>query len=147
MESLNSLDLAALPAANVTGHYLAELLPRVGAPGGTEHFVSAGRQLLPLTGHANLEPGDVIGIAAAPLLHIPLEACKTAPPAHQSAPATDGSVHCVDEPYFDLAPSHVHVVEPDRPTSDPPDEVLKRLSPESREKFLTAVEPTATALA
>ena len=49
------------------GHYLAELLPRVGAPAGTEHFVSAGRQLLPLTGHANLEPGDVIGIAVAPI--------------------------------------------------------------------------------
>ena len=30
----------------------------------------------------------------------------------------------------------MHVVDSDRPTSDPPDEVLKRLSPESRESFL-----------
>ena len=44
--------------------------------------------------------------------------------------------NCVDEPYFDLTPSRVHVVEPGRPTSDPPGEVLKRLSPESRESFL-----------
>ena len=38
----------------LTGHYLAELLPKVAAPAGTEHFVSEGEQLLPLTGHANL---------------------------------------------------------------------------------------------
>ena len=80
-------------------------------------------------------------------MHIPLETCATEPKAPKSASPTDGSVNCVDEPYFDLTPSHVHIVEPGRPTSDPPDEVLKRLSPESREKFLPAVEPTATALA
>lgn len=61
----------------LTGHYLAEMLPRLGMPRHTEHFVSAGDQMLSLTGNAKLEPGDNIGVASAPLLQVSLDAYET----------------------------------------------------------------------
>ena len=36
-----------------------------------EHFVASRRQVLPLVGGAALEPGDVLGVAHAPLLSVP----------------------------------------------------------------------------
>lgn len=52
---------------------------------GTEYFVSAGERLLPLTANANFEPGDILVLAAAPLMHTPLETCVTNPPAPNGA--------------------------------------------------------------
>lgn len=45
---------------------------------------------------------DVLGIAAAPLVHIPLETRVAALPAPDPSPWTDSSVNCVDGPYFGL---------------------------------------------
>lgn len=65
-----------------TDHHFAEMLPWVGAPAATEHLiVSAAKRPSPVPGHANLEPGDVLGIPASPLMHIPLETCVNEPPA------------------------------------------------------------------
>lgn len=123
----------------LTRHYPAEILPEVGAPAGAEHFAAAGTQLQTLMDHADMDSGDVLGIAAAHLMHIPLQICVPDPPAPDSAPQTDSSAHCVDEPYFDLMFSsspQVHAVDPVRPPSNPPDEVIQRLSPESWKSFM-----------
>ena len=50
------------------GHYLVDMLPQPGIRSMQEHFVASGRQLLPLLGVADLEPGDLVGVAHAPLL-------------------------------------------------------------------------------
>ena len=51
----------------LTGHYLVDMLPQPGILSMQEHFVASGRQVLPLTGVADLEPGDLVGVADAPL--------------------------------------------------------------------------------
>ena len=63
---------------SLTGHYLVHMLPQPGILSFQEHFVASGRQVLPLTGVANLEPGDLVGVAHAPLLSIPLGALQQA---------------------------------------------------------------------
>ena len=52
----------------LTGHYLVDMLPQPGILSKQEHFVASGRQVLPLTGVADLEQGDLVGVAHAPLL-------------------------------------------------------------------------------
>ena len=52
-----------------------------------EHFVASGRQVLPLTGVADLEPGDLVGIAHAPLLRVPIDALQHATHAAEPHPA------------------------------------------------------------
>ena len=51
----------------LTGHYLLDMLPQPGILSMQGHFVASGRQVLPLTGVADLEPGDLVGVAHAPL--------------------------------------------------------------------------------
>ena len=60
----------------LTGHYLVDMLPQPGILSMQEHFVASGRQVLPLTGVADLEPGDLVGVAHAPLLRVPLDASQ-----------------------------------------------------------------------
>ena len=52
----------------LTGHSLVDMLPQPSILSMQEHFVASGRQVLPLTGVADLEPGDLVGVAHAPLL-------------------------------------------------------------------------------
>ena len=59
----------------LTGHYLVDMLPQPSFLSTQEHFVAAGRQLLPLTGVADLDPGDLVGVAHSPLFSVPLGAC------------------------------------------------------------------------
>ena len=54
----------------LTGHCLVDTLPQPGILSMQEHFVASGRQVLPLTGVADLEPGDLVGVAHAPLLSV-----------------------------------------------------------------------------
>jgi len=56
----------------LVGHYLVDMLPQTSMFSSEEHFVSNGRQRLPLAGISSLQPGDVLGTASAPLLQIPL---------------------------------------------------------------------------
>ena len=62
----------------LTGQYLADILPQPGILSMQEHFVASGRQVLPLTGVTDLEPGDLVGVAHAPILRVPLDALQHA---------------------------------------------------------------------
>ena len=55
----------------LTGHYMVDLPPTPDSSDSSERFVSSGRQLIPLTGYQDLEPGDVLGTASSPLLRSP----------------------------------------------------------------------------
>ena len=57
----------------LTGHYLVDMPPQAGILSMQEHFVASGRQVLRLRGAADLEPGDLVGVAHAPLLRVPLD--------------------------------------------------------------------------
>ena len=59
-----------------------------------EHFVASGRQVLPLTGVADLEPGDLVGVAHSPLLSVPLGALRHVTHVSEPHPAqfTDDQV-------------------------------------------------------
>ena len=48
------------------------ILPQPDVLSGQKHFVSSGRQVLPLTGVADLEPGGFVGVADTPILRVPL---------------------------------------------------------------------------
>ena len=60
----------------VTGHYLVDMLPQSDLPSEEEHFVASGRQVIRLVGVSNLEPGDLLGVAHAPLISVPLDALQ-----------------------------------------------------------------------
>ena len=60
----------------LTGNYLVDMLPQTSILSMQEHFVASGRKALPLTGVADLEPGDLIGVAHAPLLSVLLGALQ-----------------------------------------------------------------------
>ena len=53
-----------------------DMLPRSSFLSTQKHFVASGRLLLPLTGVADLEPGDLVGVAHAPLLSVLLGALQ-----------------------------------------------------------------------
>lgn len=53
------------------GHYSVEMLHQTDMFSVDERFVTHGRQTIPLTGDAKLEPGDFLGVMSAPLLRAP----------------------------------------------------------------------------
>ena len=63
-----------------TGNYLVDMLPQSDLPSVEEHFVTSGRQVLLLVGVANLEPGDIFGVAHVPFMCVPLDAMSSGPP-------------------------------------------------------------------
>ena len=58
----------------LVGNYLVDMLPQTSMFSSEEHFVSNGCQRVPLAGISFLQPGDVLGMASAPLLQVPLSA-------------------------------------------------------------------------
>ena len=60
----------------LTEHYLVDILPHSDLPSGEEHFVTSGRQVIPLVGVSNFEPGDLLGVAHAPLTCVQLDALQ-----------------------------------------------------------------------
>ena len=96
----------------LTGHYVVDLLPAHDDSTPPERFVSSGRQLIPLTGHQDLEPGDVLGTASSPLLRVFFEALtphavpadvsalaeSPIPPASQTSPSLETTLDPADEP-------------------------------------------------
>ena len=82
---VNLVRLDGSPA--LTGHYMVDLHPAHDDSDPSERFVSSGRQLIPLTGYQDLEPGDVLGTASSPLLRVPLEALTL----HKSRPTSQPS--------------------------------------------------------
>ena len=60
----------------LTEHYFVDILPQPDILSGQKHFIASGRQVLPLTGVADLEPGNLVGVADAPRLRVPLGALQ-----------------------------------------------------------------------
>ena len=122
---VNLVRLDGSPA--LTGHYMVDILPVNADSNPLERFVSSGRQLIPLTGYQDLEPGDVLGTASSPLLRVPLEVL--------SLHDTLADVSALAEP-----PTSQQPVPPPHITSDspdaPPPELLDRLDSSQRESFL-----------
>ena len=63
------------------------MLPQPGLFSVQEHFVASGRQVLPLTDVADLEPGNLVGVAHAPLLRVPLNALEHGDQAAEPHPS------------------------------------------------------------
>ena len=62
----------------LVGDYLVDMLPQTAMFSSEEHFVSNGKQCLPLAGVSALQPGNVLGMASAPLLQVSLSAIPRA---------------------------------------------------------------------
>ena len=69
----------------LTGQYRVDMLPQPGFISVQEH-VASGRQVLSLTGVADLEPGDLVGVAHSPPLSFPLDALQHAEQAAEPHP-------------------------------------------------------------
>ena len=76
----------------LTGQCLVDMLPQPGILSMQEQFVASGRHVPPLTGVADLEPGDLVGVAYAPLLRIPLDAVRHA--THAAEPHPGQTADC-----------------------------------------------------
>ena len=63
----------------LTGHYLVDMMPQPGILSMQEHFLASGWQVLPLTGVSDLEPGELVGVAHAALLSVPIDALRAYP--------------------------------------------------------------------
>ena len=57
----------------LTGHNIVDISFTHDGQYPSEHFVGSSRQTIPLSGLRDLEPGDILGTASAPLVHVPLE--------------------------------------------------------------------------
>ena len=125
---VNLVRLDGYPA--LTGHYMVDLLPAHDNSDPSERFISSGRQLIPLTGYQDLEPGGVLGTASSPLLRVPLEALTLHNvPADVSALAESPTNLASSQTAPSLTPT------PDSP-DEPPPELLHRLNHNQRESFL-----------
>ena len=56
----------------LTGHYIVDIIFTHDGHNPSEHFVGSSRQIIHLSGHRDLEPGNILGTASAPLVHVPL---------------------------------------------------------------------------
>ena len=63
-------------APALTGHFLADMLPRDGASSETEISVANSYQTITLSGSTDLEPGDLLGTSSSPLIQIPTSALQ-----------------------------------------------------------------------
>ena len=107
---------------------MVDLVPVHDDSNSSERFVSSGRQLIPLTGCQDLEPGDDLGTASSPLLRVPLEALTLYDfPANVSVLA-ESSITLASQ----TAPPPN--ITPD-PPDEPPPELLHRLDRNQREYF------------
>ncbi|CAB1111208.1 unnamed protein product [Ectocarpus sp. CCAP 1310/34] len=119
------------------GEYLVSFKPEVGALSSPDAFVSNGLQRIPLAGCAELEPGDVIGVSAAPLLRVPVETLKAAPSSIPTGPTTSTSPPRVNA----VGPKSGTHRSPDPasappPPKPPPQELLDRFSEAQRSSFM-----------
>ena len=112
----------------LTGHYMVNMITTHDYQDPSEHFVGSGRQTIPLTGYRDLEPGDILGTASAPLLRVPLEAL-----AQHDVPI---NVTPVAESLLPSTPlTETTNATPD-PPDEPPPELLHRLDDDQRTAFL-----------
>ncbi|CAB1114482.1 unnamed protein product [Ectocarpus sp. CCAP 1310/34] len=126
---------SGMPA--LIGEYLVSFKPEVGALSSPDAFVSNGLQGIPLAGCAELEPGDVIGVSAAPLLRVSVENLKATPCSIPTGPPTSTSPPRVDA----VGPKSGTHRSPDPasappPPKPPPQELLDRFSEAQSSGFM-----------
>ena len=110
----------------LSGHYMVDLLPVHDDSNLSGRFVPSGRELIPLTGYQDLEPGDALGTASSPLIRVPLEALTLYDvPADVSALA-ESSIASASQT---APPPNTALDSPD----EPPPELLHRLDHNQRE--------------
>ena len=124
---VNLVRLDGSPA--LTGHYMVDLLPVNDDSYPLERFVSSGRQLIPLTGYQDLEPGDTLGTASSPLLRVSLEALSL----HDDLADVSALAKSPTPPL--PQPVSLPNITSDSP-DEPPPELLARLDPSQRKSFL-----------
>ena len=122
---VNLVRLDRSPA--LTGHYMVGIPPVNADSNSLERFVSSGRQLIPLMGYQDLEPGDVLGTASSPLLRVPLEVLSL----HDALADVSALAESPLSPQ-PVPPPHITSDSPDAP----PPELLDRLDSSQRESFL-----------
>ena len=115
-----------------TGHYLVDMLPQSDLPSEDEHFVASGRQVIPLVGVPNPEPGDLLGVAPAPLMSVPLDALQ-----HDGRPSGPSSDLPGVTPVSAATASPLAAV---ATTASPSPALLERLTPEQCASFLRVWE-------
>ena len=121
---VNLVRLDGSPA--LTGHYMVDILPVNADSNPLERFVSSGRQLIPLTGYQDLEPGNVLGTISSPLLRVPLEILSL----HDALADVSALAESPTRPQ-PVPPPHITSGSPDAP----PPELLDRLDSSQRESF------------
>ena len=125
---VNLVRLDGSPA--LTGHYMVDLPPAHDSSDPSELFVFSGRQLIPLTGYQDQEPGDVLGTALSPLLRVPLETLTF----HNVPTDVSALAKSPTNPASQTAPSVMTV--PDSPDEPPPPKLLHRFNHSQCESFL-----------
>ena len=93
----------------------------------SEHFVGSSRQIIPLSGYRDLEPGGIWGTVSAPLLRVPLEALVPHD-AHNDVTLV------VISPMPSATPSLATNAPPDT-LDEHPSELLRRLNDARRKSF------------
>ena len=124
--TVNMVRLDGLPA--LTGHYMVDIATTHDGQDPFEHFVASGRQTIPLTGHRDLEPGDILGTASNPFLRLALETLAPHDTQHE--------VTTIAESPATLAPRSTATNATPDASGDPPTELLYRLDDVQRESFL-----------
>ena len=114
----------------LTGHYLIEVSPRIGLPDSTVLFVSDGHQHLPITGTAELDPGDLIGTASAPLTPVPLTSLAPSRVDNGVATVTDTTSTSTN-----VVPSDTSPLRPEQDSDTPPSNLIARFSDQQRTHF------------
>ena len=112
----------------LTGHYLVEMLPpQPDVLLAEERFAASGRQILPISGATDLEPGDLLGVAHATLMRAPIAVfLGTNNASAFSPPRNAPEVAVISEPSLAAATA----------TASPLSALLECLTPEQRVSFL-----------
>ena len=112
----------------LTGHYMVDIATTHDGQDPLEHFANSDRQTILLTGHRDLESGDILGTASPPLLRVPLEALAPHDAQHDATTIAESPV-----PFVPSSPATN--VTPDN-SDEPPTGLLHRLEDIQRESFL-----------
>ena len=111
-------------------NYVFDMLPQPGIISMQEHFVASGRQVLLLTGVADLEPGDLVEVAHASRLRVPLGALRHA--THAAEPHAGQIADC-QVPAVTSSPD---TGEAASAVTSPSPALMERLNPDQRPSFL-----------
>ena len=122
---VNLVHLNGSPA--LTGHYMVDIATTRDGQDPFEHFVTSGRQTIPLAGHRDLEPEEILGTGSLPLLRVPLETLAPHDTQHDVTTKAESPVT--------LAPPSTATNVTSDASDDPPTELLHRLDDVQRESL------------